>query len=52
MRRGSLIIDDTPLSGVFAKDSDESDDEPQSRPVAIKWGLPDGFAVRLTQQAG
>ena len=32
MRRGSLIIDDAPLS---AKDSDESDDEPHSRPVAL-----------------
>ena len=41
MRRGSLIIDDAPLSD----DGSQSDDEPACRPATIKWGVPDGFAV-------
>ena len=42
LRRGSRIIDDAPLS---VEESDDSDDEPESRPVAIKWGVPSGFVL-------
>ena len=37
IRRGSLIIDDAPLPD---SDNSESDDEPATRPTAIKWTVP------------
>ena len=42
LRRGSLIINDAPLS---VSDDSDSDDEPASRPIAIKWTVPDHFSV-------